>query len=116
LDDSHYPFNPFTEAGEGDFFTVFKILSYTNTLPARTPKVFKNTFILDSSAKTHKRAVYNFLFVLADFGGVQLILTIIVHYLTGYANDKKSMMSILKKFFYIKTSDPTFLKHPTYVF
>jgi len=40
-----------------------------------------------------------------------LILTIIVAYLIELLNDRKSMMSILKKFFVIKTADPTFLKH-----
>jgi len=78
LDDSHYPFNPWKEDGEGDFFSVFNVLSFTNRLPTRATIVFKNTFLLDSNAKLHKRSVYNFLFVLADFGGVQLILTIIV--------------------------------------
>ena len=68
-------------------------------------------YILDSTSVIHKRSVYNFLFVLADFGGVQLILTIIISYITEYANDRKSMSSILKKFFMIKTHKTDFLDH-----
>jgi hypothetical protein len=65
--------------------------------------------LIDSSEVHHSRDVYMFLFVLADFGGVQLILTVIVAFITEFANDRKSMHSILKKFFYIKARDPTML-------
>ena len=37
-----------------------------------------------------------------------MILTLIVVQITGVANDKKSKLSILKKFFEVKTSDPNY--------
>ena len=71
-----------------------------------------DVFLLHSSRIIHKRSVYNFLFVLADFGGYQLILTVIISYITNKANNRKSMHSIIKKFFMIKTHDKTFMDHP----
>jgi len=69
LDDSHYPFNPFAESKEGEYFTVFGTDQINNKFATSQNLVMKNLFIMDGSAKVHKRAVYNFLFVLADFGG-----------------------------------------------
>ena len=111
LDDSHYPFNPWAESGEGEFYTVKDYNSFKNKLPQEPDVVFTDMYLLDSAKIIHKRAVYNFLFVLADFGGLQLILTVIVSYLTGFANDRKSMSSILKKFFMIRSKNSDFLEH-----
>jgi len=71
--------------------------------------VLTNLMLIDSTEIHHSRDVYNFLFVLADFGGVQLILTLIISYITEAANDRKSMGRILKKFFLIKTNNPSIL-------
>ena len=69
----------------------------------------------DSIEIHHKREVYNFLTVLGSFGGVRLILTLIFSKIMHLANHRKSLISILKKFFLIKTCDQTFLpqKEPT---
>tara|TARA_B110000285_G_C15045581_1_gene574139 strand:+ start:891 stop:1319 length:429 start_codon:yes stop_codon:yes gene_type:complete len=72
-------------------------------------------YILDGQETVHKRDVYNFLFVLADLGGVQLIVTIIISYITQVANNRKSMFSILKKFFMIKSNDPYALPHKYHI-
>ena len=71
-----------------------------------------DVLLLHSSRIIHKRSVYNFLFVLADFGGYQLILTVIISYITSKANDRKSLHSIIKKFFFIRTHDKTFMDYP----
>ena len=112
LDDSHYPFNPWAESTEGEYFNVKETNQINNRYSSEQDIVLTDLLILDSAKIIHKRSVYNFLFVLADFGGVQLILTVIVSYLTGFANDRKSMSSILKKFFMIRSQDPNFLEHP----
>jgi len=44
--------------------------------------------------------------MLANIGGVQLILIIIGQYFSSALNEKKAYLSILKKFFQIKTRDP----------
>ena len=66
-------------------------------------------FVIEAQETVHKRDVYNFLFVLADLGGVQLIVTLIISYITNLANDRKSMLSIVKKFFFVVTKDPNAL-------
>ena len=66
--------------------------------------------LLDSTEVKHKRDVYNFLFVLADFGGVQLILTVIVSAITATANDRISMFKILQDTFYIRAKDASMIQ------
>jgi hypothetical protein len=41
---------------------------------------------------------------------VQLILTVIITYITGKFNERKAMMSILKKFFFVKTKRTDWFK------
>ena len=54
----------------------------------------------------HSRVVFDTLMLLANIGGVQLILTIVFQTLTNSLNEKKSYLSVIKKFFVIKTSVP----------
>ena len=68
-----------------------------------------NVYMLSEEQFVHKREVYNFLSVLGSVGGVKLILTLIFSKVMSYPNNKKSMISIIKKFFLIKTRDSTFL-------
>jgi hypothetical protein len=101
----------FDAVQEGEYYSVARKESINKRyrVTDQPDTVFTNIMLIDSSEVHHSRDVYMFLFVLADFGGVQLILTVIVAFITEFANDRKSMHSILKKFFYIKARDPTML-------
>jgi len=101
----------FDSTQEGEFYTVSRMESIKKTyrLTDSPDTVFTNMMLIDSTEIHHSRDVYNFLFVLADFGGVQLILTVIISYITESANDRKSMLSILKKFLLIKTNDTSII-------
>jgi hypothetical protein len=70
--------------------------------------------MLEGSEIHHERAVFDTLIMLANIGGVQLILSATIGWLVTAFNDKKSMISIIKKYFVIKTKDSTFVHHPFY--
>ena len=61
--------------------------------------------------KTHSRDAFDFLLFLANIGGVQLILDLVLSKIIAKASEKKSLYDVLKKFFYVKTSDKFILKH-----
>ena len=49
----------------------------------------------------HSRVPFDTLMMLANIGGVQLILTIVFQFLTSQLNEKKGILSVLKNFFAI---------------
>lgn len=59
----------------------------------------------------HARNVFNFLDVLANVGGVQLVLTLFFIYILASGPESMALMNTMKKFFIIKTSDSNLLDH-----
>ena len=61
--------------------------------------------------QTHDRDAFDFLLFLANIGGVQLILDIVFSRIVAKAEERKSLYDILKKFFFVKTTEELGLKH-----
>lgn len=54
---------------EGEYYKLDNIEPSTSTFEVTVKNVFTNSLVLTGTEVHHKRDVYNFLFVLADFGG-----------------------------------------------
>ena len=71
LNDNVFPFLSFLgDKQDGEFYTVSDTNKLINRFPTRQNTVLTNLYSLDGQETEHKRDVYNFLFVLADIGGV----------------------------------------------
>lgn len=108
------PIFDYFRAKEGFYLAPEDSLKYTHNFPTRQSTVYSNLLMFEGSEIHHERAVFDTLIMLANIGGVQLILTATVSWLVTSYNDKKSMISIVKKYFIIKTKDTTFAKEPYY--
>ena len=68
-------------------------------------------YVMSDFEKTHDRDAFDFLLFLANIGGVQLILDLIFSKIVAKAAERKSLYDILKRFFFVKTSEKEFLQH-----
>jgi len=96
---------------EGEFYNINK--RKLNSFRTKTTQdvVYESMYVMSDFEKTHDRDAFDFLLFLANIGGVQLILDLIFSKIVAKAAERKSLYDILKRFFYVKTTEKTFLQH-----
>jgi len=104
LDDNIFTFLPYTPA-QGEYYDVGRHEQIEMTHVSQQKLIYKNVFLLQEMSTVHARIAFNFLDVLANVGGIQLVLTLLFTYLLASGPESWALMNILKKFFIIKSKD-----------